>query len=176
MAIHEDDTSSRIFLEPDGSWPDTDLARLDPGLYWLVALAEAGEWEQVFWRTGMRSDADSVQYLPLLLALRWSDISAEGAQALVKKLGLVVPGAYFTEERPTHVTASLPLQPGDLHPTEGSDSPLRRRITASLRESRVSRFELPGAIQAFNEDAQGDIGLGPGAANTTAYSSMARMW
>jgi len=39
--------------------------------------------------------------------------------------------------------------------------PLRQQIADILNESRVVRLELPDAIQAFNEDALGDIGLSP---------------
>jgi subtilase family protein len=167
MAIQTDETPDYVTLEPDESWshldpPLEDPSRLDPGLAWVVSLIEAGEWEQVFWRTGIRPDAEREQFLPLLLQFAWSEISTEDARTFFVKLGLDVPGAYFSEWRPAHVTGRIAVQPGDLHPAEGKQSPLRQQIANILNEPRIVRLELPGAIQAFNEDALGDFGLGPG--------------
>jgi subtilisin family serine protease len=162
MAIEAGESSDRIALEPDESWADTDLARLDPGLYWVVSLIEAGEWEQCFWRAGMQPDVESIQNLPLLLELKWADFPAERAREWIQKLRLEVPDAYLSGKRPTHITARIPWQPGDQHALEGTSSPLRQQIADILKEPRVVRLELPAASQALNEDALGDIGLGPG--------------
>jgi len=175
MAIQADESRDRFSLEPDESWSDKDLARLDPGLYWVVTLIEAGEWEQVFRRTGVQLDVKPDlsneagqsgrpdQYLPLLLELKWPDISVDAARDLITKtLELAVPEAYFSEARPTHMTAGIRMRPADFRRTQGRESPLRQQLVKTLGESRVIRLELPGASQAFNEDALGDFGLGPG--------------
>jgi subtilisin family serine protease len=168
MALRSHDATHQFALHADTSWAETDRERLDPGLYWVVTLVEAGEWDQVYYRTGMRLDnaAGATQYLPLLAELQWTDISSESARELVDKLGLQVPEAYLSADdasriRPTYVTARLAAAARGGRARDGDGPTLRQQIANCLAESRVARLELPGTVQACNEAALADVGLVP---------------
>ena len=177
MESNPSDSSDEIYLDVD-AWPmgidDAEkraLARLDPGLRAVLALAEAGDTHQLYRRLGLGSVADApkiVDHLPLLIQFDWKGASAAEARQWLAELGrakgidLTIDEAFFSDGAPTHVTARLWV---DLALDEGrrdaSAGEALKRIAVLLAEDRVVRVELPGAAQPFNQSAQDDIGLPP---------------
>lgn len=159
-----------------------DLNRLDPGLRTVLGLlrtwttegdaAKRNEWIWEMFRrlTGIQRDrgkAPTKQYFPLLVEFSWpAGMSSEVAERWLKNTArLDVGQAYFGDGLPKYATAWFGVRsdaPGESYPEP--DRPpfdLRDQIVEILNDEQgfVTRLELPGAAQAFNEDALVDVGL-----------------
>jgi subtilisin family serine protease len=153
-------------------------SRLDPALRSVVALIARQDWDQVYRRTGVRRDllqSNEPQYLPLLVEYDWKDIkTVRKAREWLQAFKLEAPEAFFpTGEKeqdrppPRYATARIAVRSDDpslLFLKSEERIELREQITRILNDKKgyVVRLELPGAAQAFNAEALGDIGLTPG--------------
>jgi subtilisin family serine protease len=185
MATKGGEPSVQIELVQDDDWMQPEpgprleeYSRLHPGLRSVVALIARKDWDQLHRRTGIRQDPSrrhEPQYLPLLVEFDWKDIeSATRAREWLQGFNLEVPDAFFPNEEkeqngppPRFATARIALRSDDpslLFLMSEQEIQLREQITRILNDKKgyVVRLELPGAAQAFNADALGDIGLTPG--------------
>jgi len=146
---------------------------LDPGLRFVLNLIEERRWDLLYQRTGIlewskaaaeRLAPPKYDYLPLLIQFRRKAVGSKDLPAWVGPDLLEIAATYLRRGLPEYATARIRISAEDprrLHrEREQRGRALRDLITEIVNDQRVERLELPGAAQAFNEDALADIELG----------------